>query len=151
MFSKLFNNGNNKSNSKAQVSMEYVMIVGFGLLIILPVIVLATSYSNDYSYKFKVFQAQKALDTFSSISDELFFEGYPSKRTVKLYIPDNVVSSYSINNAVFFELRNKDNIVKVYSISKYANMSFEDNISSSGFLTFELFHAVNDTIIIRKV
>ncbi len=143
MFSKL-------KGIKSQVSMEYVMIVGFGLLIILPIIVLSTSYAQDYSYKFKSFQAQKALDVFSSISDELYFEGYPSKRTVKVFIPDNIVSSYSVNNAVFFELRGKDGIVKVYSVSKYANMSFE-NISSFGYLTFELFHAVNDTIIIRKV
>ncbi len=139
-----------KANKKAQVSMEYMIIIGFSLMVMIPIIILATNYSTDYSYKFKSYQAQKAADIFTKISDELFFEGYPSKRTIKIYIPDNIKDSYIINKTIVFELRQKNDIIKVYSTAEYANMSFENKIENSGYLTFELYHAINDTIVIRK-
>ncbi len=131
--------------------MEYLTIITFSLMIMIPIIVLSVSYSDNYNYKFKSYQAQKALDTFSSISDELFFEGYPSKRTVKIFIPDNVVDFYVLNdNVLFFVLRQKDDFIKIYSYTKYANLSVQ-NFTGSGYLTFELYTANNNTVVIKKV
>lgn len=86
---------------KAQVGIEYMIIVGFVTFAIMSVLVLAMSYSGQVKDKIKLNQVESFAEQLLNSAESVFFAGEPSKTTINLYLPDgvkeiNITSDYLI-------------------------------------------------------
>jgi len=101
----------------AQVSVEYVMIIGFALLITIPLILIFYEYTrttNDQVISSQVDQiARKITDNAESV----YYLGEPSKTRIKVYMPENVEEAIISNKEVTFRVKTQSGITDISHIS----------------------------------
>lgn len=77
---------------EAQISIEYMFLIGFATIITIPLILIYQSFiqeSNDEIISSQVIQvAKKVIDAAESV----YYLGEPSQTTLKVNIPNNVVA-----------------------------------------------------------
>lgn len=104
-------------NHKAQSSMEYMVIVGFAFLLVIPIVVLF--YSNLHDMQDDVYRvhfdslAQKIVKT----ADKVFYIGEPAVETIKVEFPIEVETMEILadNSTLRIQYRNADEVlVPVY-------------------------------------
>jgi len=80
------------NSKKSQAAMEYMMIVGFILLILTPIIYLVYDYSNKYSMDIAVAQAHDIGQRLVDSSESIYYFGKPSRVTLELNMPSNIAN-----------------------------------------------------------
>lgn len=80
---------------RAQVSMEYMILMGFTLLLIGPLLFLYSQHNADMQDSFSLAQATRAADTIASAAERVYFAGPPSQEQILITIPEGV-SSFNI-------------------------------------------------------
>ena len=77
---------------EAQISIEYMFLIGFATIITIPLIIIYQSFiqdSNDEIISSQIIQvAKKVIDAAESV----YYLGEPSQTTLKVNIPNNVVA-----------------------------------------------------------
>ncbi len=100
----------------AQVSVEYVIIIGFSLLITLPLILIFyehTRATSDQVISSQVDQiARKIVDN----SESVYYLGEPSKTRIKVYMPENVEDAIISNKEVTFRVKTKSGVTDISHI-----------------------------------
>ena len=80
----------NLMTTKAQVGIEYMMVIGFVTLAIVSVLTLAYFYSDQIKDSIRLNQVESFATQILNSAESVFFAGEPSKTTVKLYLPEGV-------------------------------------------------------------
>lgn len=80
----------NKRGKKAQVGIEYMIIIGFLTFAITAVLVFAIFYSDKIKDRVRLNQVENFAIQLLNSAESVFFAGEPSKTTVSLYLPDGV-------------------------------------------------------------
>jgi len=97
----------------AQVSVEYVIIVGFILFITIPLILIFyehTSSTNDQVITSQVDMiAKKVVDSAESV----YYLGEPSKTRIKVYMPTNVEDVIIDNYEIVFKVKTRSGITDI--------------------------------------
>lgn len=104
--------------SKAQVSVEYVIIMGFVAVISIPLIIIYYDYtaaSNDEIISRQIYQvAQKIVDAAESV----YYLGEPSQTTLKVHIPNQIVqATIEQEKEIVFKMRTKAGITDIVQVS----------------------------------
>jgi len=104
--------------SRAQVSMEYIMIMGFVIIISIPLIIIYYDYtasSNDEIISRQIYQvAQKIIDAAESV----YYLGEPSQTTLKVHIPNQIVeATIEQEKEIVFKMRTKSGITDIVQVS----------------------------------
>ncbi|MCL4373879.1 MAG: hypothetical protein M1360_03295 [Candidatus Marsarchaeota archaeon] len=81
-------------NGKAQSSLELLITLSFGLIILLPIVVLAFIQIASSSSTLSSTQAQAAAAKLASISTQVGSQGFPAKQLVLIQVPPNVNNIY---------------------------------------------------------
>lgn len=89
---------------KGQVSVEYLVVVGFVTFVVLGVLALAFFYVNGINDQIKFNQIDKLGNNLASTADVVYFAGEPSQKTIKGYIPSGVNSIQLIDNLIVFNV-----------------------------------------------
>ena len=76
--------------AKAQVGIEYMMVVGFVTLAIVSVLTLAYFYSDQIKDSIRLNQVESFAMQILNSAESVFFAGEPSKTTVKFYLPEGI-------------------------------------------------------------
>ena len=76
-----------QENKRGQVSVEYIMVVGFAFLMIIPLIVVFYSSSNDLNDQITSSQADKIANEIVAAADQVYFQGPPTMKTIKIFFP----------------------------------------------------------------
>lgn len=74
----------------AQVSIEYLIVVGFVTFVLISILGIAFFYSGIVRDKIKENQINSFANKVISTSESVFYSGAPSKATITAYLPDNV-------------------------------------------------------------
>lgn len=112
---------------RGQISFEYLIIMGFVTFIIVGVLAIAFFYSNNVKDRIKINQMTNYANKIVSTSESIFYAGYPSKATITVYLPENVIS-VDVNSA-------EDSIIiAIQTSSGVAKTSFSSNVPISGAL-----------------
>jgi uncharacterized protein (UPF0333 family) len=74
----------------AQVSMEYLLIVGFAFLLLVPLIIIFYTSQQDLNEKITSSQGDKIANEIVAAADSVYFQGPPTKKTFRVYMPDDV-------------------------------------------------------------
>ncbi|MGC8669952.1 MAG: hypothetical protein ACP5TL_02250 [Candidatus Micrarchaeia archaeon] len=87
-------NGLGLKRIKAQSSMELLITLSFGLIILLPIVVLAFMQISASSSTLSSTQAQAAASKLASVATFVGSQGFPAKQLVLVQIPPNVNNIY---------------------------------------------------------
>ncbi|MBI2208848.1 hypothetical protein HYU50_05115 [Candidatus Woesearchaeota archaeon] len=78
---------------KSQISVEYMVIIGFVTLITIPLILIYHSFVQDSSNEITSTQTQQIAQKIIDAAKSVYYLGEPSQTTLKVNMPDNVVSA----------------------------------------------------------
>ena len=107
---------------KSQVSVEYMLVMGFAALITLPLLLIYYTYSADSTEFVATSQALQIARKIVDSSESVYYLGKPSQTTLKFNFPDRIYSTNLTNKEVVFKIKTKSGITDVVQISS-VNMS----------------------------
>ncbi len=77
-------------NSKGQSSLELLVTLSFGLIILLPIVVVAFIQVSTSTSTLATTEAQGAASKLADIATSVGSQGYPAKQLVLLQVPQNI-------------------------------------------------------------
>ncbi len=95
-----------KRNMKAQSSLELLITLAFGLIILLPIVVLAFIQIANSSSTLSATEAQAAAQKLAAVATSVSAQGQPAKQLVLVQVPQSVTNIYvgSITNTAGHEI-----------------------------------------------
>lgn len=113
---------------KGQVSMEFLLIMGFAFLLIIPVIILFLTQVSDINEDVTAAQLQKLGNELIDSIDNVYYLGAPTKKTIEIYVPDFIESIEFIGNQIWFNV-STGNVA--YSIIKVAAANITGSLNTN--------------------
>jgi uncharacterized protein (UPF0333 family) len=80
--------------TKAQSSLELLVTLSFGLIILLPIVVLAFIQISNSTSTLSTTEAQGAATKLADIASEVGSQGFPAKQLVLIQVPPNIQNIY---------------------------------------------------------
>lgn len=105
---------------RAQVSVEYMMIIGFVTVIAVPLVYIYSSYTQRSTDEIISTQLLQIASNIADTSDEVFYLGSPTQKTFRIYLPDRVETAELNSTEVFFRARTSRgayDIVQIASVN----------------------------------
>lgn len=108
-----------KMRKIGQVSVEYMILVGFLVVITIPLILVYNSQYKGTNQQITSNQADQLAQKIVDTAESIYYLGEPSKTTIKVYMP-NYVQNITLGNGelVFYMdiAGGKDEVVKVSDV-----------------------------------
>ena len=79
-------------SKKSQISVEYMMIIGFATLITIPMILIYHSFVQDSSDEIIATQVQQIAQKIADTAESVYYIGEPSQTTLNINMPDMVAA-----------------------------------------------------------
>ena len=109
-------------NLKSQVSVEYMLIMGFAALMTVPLLLIYYTYSSDTRDSVATSQALQIARKIADASESVYYLGKPSQTMLKFSFPDNIHSTNLSNKEVVFKMKTKNGVTDIVQVSS-VNMS----------------------------
>jgi len=100
---------------RGQVSMEFVIILGFLLVALIPITIYGTNRINT---EIKIQKAFGTVDSIASAADSIYALGPGSKKFIYIDVPDSTVSTLVSGNNVFLNVRTFGGTSNISAASK---------------------------------
>jgi uncharacterized protein (UPF0333 family) len=110
-------------NTKGQVSIEYLIIVGFVTVVLIGILGVAFIYSGAIKDQIKMSQVNNYANKIISASESVYYSGSPSKTTLMLYLPEGVKLINITNNSLYLSVETSTGLNE---------MSFSSNVPING-------------------
>ena len=101
----------------AQVSVEYMLIMGFAALMTLPLLLIYYTYTSESSDTVATSQAMQIARKIVDASETVYYLGKPSQTTLKLNFPERIESTNLSNYEVVFKIKTKNGITDIVQVS----------------------------------
>ncbi len=118
-------------SSRAQVAMEYLIIIGFVAIITLPLVIIFQTHSRETTEEITSTQVYQISKRIADGAETVYYLGEPSKITLKVYFPENINSVSVGNNEIVFVLKKgakEDEIVVYTPINATGNISTHQGV-----------------------
>ena len=102
---------------KSQVSVEYIMIIGFVLVTIVPMVLIYYNYSNETRESVATSQALNIARKIADSAESVYYLGRPSQITLRMNFPENIVSTNLSNREVLFKISTSNGVTDVVETS----------------------------------
>jgi hypothetical protein len=103
---------------KAQVGVEYLIIIGLVTFVVSGILLMAFYYSNTSQDTLKVNQLESFGNKIISSAETVFYYGSPAKSTINVYLPEGVSSIEIIDNNLVIGLQTNSGLTKRAFTSK---------------------------------
>lgn len=127
--------GSIRGQVRAQVSMEFLMVVGFAFLMTAPLIIIFYQQSENINTEVTSSQLDKVASEIRDAADEVYYLGSPSMKTITVYMPKGVKSITIANNSIKFVVSSPG---KDYDLMKWTVANVTGTIR-----TFEGIHHIS--------
>ena len=107
---------------KSQISMEYMLIIGFASLMAIPLLLIYYTYTSESSDSVATSQALQIARKIVDSAESVYYLGKPSQTILKLNFPDRIYSTNLSNKEVVFKIKTKDGVTDIVQVSS-VNMS----------------------------
>ena len=107
---------------KSQVSVEYMLVMGFAALLTIPLLLIYHTYSADSTDAVATGQALQISRKIIDASESVYYLGKPSQTTLKLNFPDGIHSTNVSGREVVFKVKTQAGVTEVVQVSS-VNMS----------------------------
>ncbi len=118
-----------RRNKTAQISMEYMTIVGFVMVVTLPLIIIYYNYAGATVDEINMNQLLQITRKIADTSDSVYYLGKPSETTIKLYMPNNIKYVNITDNEISFTIQTIAGLSDIVA-STHVNISGTVPISS---------------------
>jgi uncharacterized protein (UPF0333 family) len=102
---------------KAQIAIEYLAIISFALLILIPYTLYLQSVSRNLSEENDLTIASNNVQKIGQISDWVYSQGKPAKTTILIQIPNNVEEISFDGKIMNWKIRTSSGTSDIYYIS----------------------------------
>jgi len=109
-------------NIFAQVSVEYLIVIGFATMMTIPLLLIYYTYTSDTNDSIATTQALQIARKIVDASESVYYMGKPSQTTLKVSFPDQIYSINLSNYEVVFKMKTKTGVADIVQVSS-ANMS----------------------------
>jgi len=113
---------------RSQISMEYVIILGFVLVIIIGILGIALFYSGSIKDRIKITQVDNFANKITSTAESVYYYGEPSKATITVYLPEGIKEINILEDSLFITTQVSSGLEKRAFSS---NVPIEGNITSA--------------------
>lgn len=103
--------------SSAQVSVEYMLIMGFATLMAIPLLLIYYSYSSESSDMVAASQALQIARKIVDSSESVYYLGKPSQTTIKVNFPEKIESTNLSSKEVVFKIKTKSGVTDIVQVS----------------------------------
>jgi len=100
---------------KGQAAIEYMIIIGIAMAILVPLFVILNSYTYDTKSDLKTRALEDSLDSIAESSSMVYFQGYPAKMSVNLYVPEGVIMTNVSENFLMVRVRHGSGYTDIVS------------------------------------
>ena len=107
-----------KEMTKAQVAMEYLILVGFVLAVIIPLVIIFYNESENINLQVKTQQVYAIGQHIIDKAESVYYLGEPSKTRLKAHLPDSIDQIIIQNHTLLFKMRTKQGLSDVVISSK---------------------------------
>ena len=116
-----------RGKSKAQISLEFLLVVGFAFLMTIPLIIIFYQQSKTLDTEITSSQIDKVASEIRDAADEVYYLGTPSKKTVTVYMPEGVQSIAVTGNKIII---NVDSANGDYELVKWSAANLTGTIQT---------------------
>jgi uncharacterized protein (UPF0333 family) len=99
-----------KMQKRGQLSIEYLMIIGFSLFIITILMLVYSQQTTQQGSEIAFTQVNKVGKKIVDTAQEIFYRGADSRKTIQIYMPANVKNSTVFSNAIVFAVETNQGI-----------------------------------------
>ncbi|MFW6014318.1 MAG: hypothetical protein ACOCZQ_03060 [Nanoarchaeota archaeon] len=135
------------AKKRGQASMEYLLIVGFALIMLMPLVVIHMTQEENIRDDSNLMQATNIVQTLISNAESIHFIGEPSKTTIEVRMPQNVQEVEIEENRILFRVATGDGEVEVY---RYTNVELTGSLDPNQGLTRITIEAQDDKVDISQ-
>ena len=108
----------NKRKKEAQISVEYMLLIGFVTVITIPLVVIYHNFIQDSNDEISSTQINQVARDIVDAAESVYYLGEPSQTVLKVNIPDNIVEAdLSAGYEVVFKIRTKAGRTDIVQIS----------------------------------
>jgi len=112
----------------AQASMEYLIVVGFLLIIITPLIIIFYQHTATTNDQITTSQADKIVKKIVDNAESVYYLGEPSKTRIKIYMPNNIEQIILQDYEVVFKVKTNSGISDIEHTS---NVNISGSVSTT--------------------
>ena len=105
---------------KGQISVEYMIVVGFIVLLVLTVLGAALLYSSQINDSIEERQIEQFATKVVSSAESVKYAGEPSRSTISAYLPSNVKDIQIIGKEIVIDFTLSSGFNRVSYLSKVA-------------------------------
>lgn len=105
------------AKKEAQISVEYLVIIGFVTVITIPLVVIYYSFVQDSSDEIASTQIIQIAKKVVDAAESVYYLGAPSQTTLRVNIPNNVVLANLSDYEVVFKIKTKAGLVDIVQSS----------------------------------
>ena len=102
---------------KSQVSVEYLLIIGFVTLITIPLVFIFFKYTAETSNEIVNLQVNQIANKIVDAAESVYFLGEPSQITIRVSIPGHIVGVSLDNREVVFNVGSISGISEIVKVS----------------------------------
>mgnify|MGYP001593684213 FL=1 len=102
---------------KSQVSVEYMLVMGFAALLTIPLLLIYHTYSADSTDAVSTGQALQISRKIIDASESVYYLGKPSQTTLKLNFPEGIQSTTVSSKEIAFKIRTQAGVTEVVQVS----------------------------------
>ncbi len=100
---------------KSQAAIEYLVMVGVGLLAVTVLFFYARTYSLD---SLAINQARETVDAIAQAVDHVYSLGPGSTTRIQVKIPTNVINRSISNNEILFRVSTRSGVSDVWALTR---------------------------------
>ena len=100
-------------HKNAQVSTEYIIIVGFVVVIVIPLLIIFYNFSGETKDEITTNQLSKISRKVVDEAESMHYLGENSKTTIKVYMPTNVKGAKIQSNEVYFNVSTSKGFIDI--------------------------------------
>lgn len=107
-----------KRDKKAQVSMEYMIVIGFVTFVVLVLLIQSFFYKRQVENQVSTTQAEQIVRSIIDTSEQVYYVGKPTKTTLKVYMPAGVQSIEFPNGTLLLKIKTESGVSDITYPSK---------------------------------
>ena len=108
---------------RGQISIELVLTVGFALVMIIPLTILLYEHNTNTQRDINGNQAHLIARKITDVADSVYYMGYPSTQTIKVYMPRQIDSINITDREITMFLDDGNEIVSSSKINLSGTVS----------------------------
>lgn len=102
---------------KSQVSVEYMLVMGFAALMTVPLLLIYYTYSADTADSVAISQSMQIARKIADASESVYYLGKPSQTTLKFNFPDRIQSTSLSNREVVIKVKTQAGVTDIVQVS----------------------------------